>query len=880
MSDDTTPPDETADATPEPKPKNALRLANEVDALIFQKHATELAASCIATDFAIRAGVRSTDSADDVEAALGWKRREGGGGLLFPFIDYDSGSKLLTRVKPDKPRTRTTAKGKVRVIKYEQAPGTGAVPYIGPNTRSRQTIGDKAQPLVWAEGEKKTLCLDSLGFAVIGLTGCHVWNDAEANHDGDGMVWAKALKKYADRFFAGRAHVICFDSDAASNDNVLLAMRRLAGLLLETGATSVRFVRIPPDPADASRGVGIDDYMHANDEARVRALFAAAEPIAAGADVEPIAPKDPLVRLSSIAWLRGAKLPKDLRLPPRFEVRRDGSVWIEPPPDKPDGAQKEIMRGAAFPVRILESIDGEEQRVEIAYTAAGKWRRAMVDRHTTKGARKALDGLPPACAVDSNNAGNVVLWFGEYMRHNERRMRLDRFVSDCGWQNIGDDPCFLLDVPITRGKSAIVADTSGARGEALDALKPVGSLKGHKEALKAFFEGSETSAIMYLSALAATLLEPLRAPNFAVHLFGESTTGKTTRLKIAAGIFGDPRDATWVGSWLTTDTSMETRAAMFNHLPLFFDEVGSGDIRAIEKSIYMLTNGGGKGRSGLSKTGGGIVNRKTLTFKNVTMSNGEHEIATQRSNTGAQIRVVQVRSTPFEGLDRAAVDAMRDACDANHGQVGRAWIEALVAIDDWGPYVELFKSAKERFGKTASGALMQRQSVYFALMAVAEHLSHSFVGIGEEWGATVSRFVSGSSNRTEIESASDRAVDLLSSWVYSEPLTFPRLVVASGGGKITKLSKIVRFNGARDGDSVLFVPSELQARFDKAGISYAEVMSDWKARGWLTCDGPRFTKKFSVDGSRPRFVIVKASALGVDAKEASNEGADDDEWND
>lgn len=852
--------DEKKPATGDDKSKKSdakLKVA-KTDVEIASNHVADLAASCVPEEFARRAGVYSTNSPKVVAKALKWSWRDGGG-LMFPFRDYDSRAVLLVRVKPDTPRTKQTGRGTLRVVKYEQAPGTGAVPYFGPGTIDEQRLADKSKPLVWAEGEKKTLLLDRLGYPVIGLTGCHNWNDATKNKNGDGMVWAKALKKYADRFFAGRGHVVCFDADALFNANVLLAMRRLAGLLLEGGASWIKFVRIPADSSDDK--AGIDDFCFAHDEAAVHALFEKAEPIAPGEDVEPVAPKDPLVQLASLSWLRGAKLDKKLRLPPNFEIRRDCSVWVEPPSDKPDGPQREILPAVILPMGLLESSDGDEQRIEIAYFTAGAWRFAMVDRHDLKGARRALESLPPGAMIDSNNAALAVAWFTEYMRHNSHRMKVRRFISECGWQWDGDDPVFLLDEPVTRGaaKSHIVADTSGDRSDALDALKPIGNLEAHKAALKVFFETDEISAIKYLAALAAPLLEPLKAPNFAVHLYGESTTGKSTRQKCAAGIYGDPANGTWVGSWNTTTTAMETRAAMLNHLPLYFDEIGAGDPRAIEKSMYMLVNGEGKSRSNRS-----LSNVKPLSFQNVTSSNGEHELTSSTANTGAQVRVIQIRSKPFVGMDRAAVDAMRAACDAHHGQLGREWIQKLVDLEDWGPVKALFSSAKAMFDASAVNGLAQRQAVYFALMAVAEHMSCKWFGIGEEGGGTVRRFVASETSRSEVSSASDRAVESLSSWIYSEPLSFPRIGFKNGA-KATFVSKGVKMiNGARDVETILFVPSELQTRFGREGISYAEVMNGWRDKGWIECDASCLTKKVRVDGGRTRFVVVKRDVLSLD----------------
>ena len=161
----------------------------------------------------------------------------------------------------------------------------------------------------------------------------------------------------------------------------------------------------------------------------LRAVEGDAQPIAIGRDVSPIAPKDPLVKLSTIPCLKSAKLDPDLRLPPRFEVRRNLSLWMEPSSSQPGAGHQEIMRAVLLPVRILRELHGEEQRVEVAYHARGEWHRAIVDRRACKDARRLVAGMPPDVAVTSNNSRRVVMWLDEYMRHNEERLPVARPVQ-------------------------------------------------------------------------------------------------------------------------------------------------------------------------------------------------------------------------------------------------------------------------------------------------------------------------------------------------------------------------------------------------------------------------------------------------------------------
>lgn len=825
-------------------------------------HVADLASSGLTPETMALSGVYSEAQSKLIAKLLGWSWRNGAA-LVFPFLDYDSRRLLLCRVKPDSPRLRGP---KDKTVKYEQPKNTGAVPYFGPRCLREHWL-EREATIYWVEGEKKTLCLDQLGYAAIGITGCHVWNDGAAHRAGDGMVWGKAFRKYAERFIATKRHVLVFDSDSATNKDVMLALQRLAGLLLQDGAISTWFVRIPPDKKYPKRGIGIDDYYVEHGEQATRDLITAAERVAIGETVQPIAPKDPLLKLCKLSWLKDANLDRDLRLPPRFDIRRDHSLWLDAPLEKVDAPPKEVMRAALLPTALLQSVDDDEQRIEVAYYARGHWRRSVVDRRALRDARRALIELPPAVAIDSNNAALVVGWLSEFMRHNEHRLELRRYVGKHGWQTLeGGARCFLLDAPIVSaaeadsGRVSIVADESGDRGEMLAALRPQGTLSGHKAALARAFNEDKVCALMILAALAAPLLKPLGAPNFALHLFGDSSRGKTSKLVCGASVYGNPGSEQWVGSWNATTTAMELRAMTLCDLPLLFDEVGAGDKGALERALYMLVNGSGRSRAQRS-----LQLRKTPSWRTIVCSTGEHLLATEVANTGAQVRVLQHRVSGFGGLDAAGVDEIREACASHSGHVGRVWLQHLVEIDDWQPYRDVYRTAKDQFRSKEDGTLMQRQAVFYALLALAEHMAHDFgLGFGCQGGGTVRELFVDTDTRRDIRSAGERAIDSVSGWIAREPHSFPSLTFNTSGGLIARVKQNVqKINGVRHRDQIYFIPDALRWHLEHAGLSFSEVIASWKDLGCLSCDKKRKLKRVRWDGNRVWVVSVSSEAFGL-----------------
>ena len=106
------------------------------------------------------------------------------------------------------------------------------------------------------------------------------------------------------------------------------------------------------------------------------------------------------------------------------------------------------------------------------------------------------------------------------------------------------------------------------------------------------------------ASCAAPLLMPCEAPNLIVDLAGDTSRGKTTALEVAASCWGLPagHQGGLVKSWNQTKVFAERYSALFNDLPVFFDDSQTTDQRTVAGILYMVANGIGRGR-GAAKGG-------------------------------------------------------------------------------------------------------------------------------------------------------------------------------------------------------------------------------------------------------------------------------------
>lgn len=192
--------------------------------------------------------------------------------------------------------------------------------------------------------------------------------------------------------------------------------------------------------------------------------------------------------------------------------------------------------------------------------------------------------------------------------------------------------------------------------------------------------------MLYVSFL-PPLLELLNLPNIGIHLYGETSRGKTTALQVAASVYGDPSGM--VHMWRTTDNAMESLAYSHNSAVLLLDEINQASLKTLGETIYMLGNGAGKNRA---KQDSSL--RAAKRWRLAFISTGEvrtddylRQDSTHRVKGGQAVRMLDI-----------SIDAGQEM----------GVVEALGRFSNPGEFVGHLHSATHRFYGTAVVAYIQR----------------------------------------------------------------------------------------------------------------------------------------------------------------------------
>jgi hypothetical protein len=220
----------------------------ELGGYLSAEHAALIRASAISNAVRDERGYRTIDTPEEL-LELGfspWQARQAPG-LYLPSWRVD-GSNGSGQFRPDSPTP--DKKGNVR--KYLAPTGARNVLDVHPTMTAR--LQDATAPLIITEGVRKADALTTLGQCAVAVSG--VWNWKTRTEDDESIT----LQDFEEIRVSGRRVILMFDSDARSNANVRLALRRLADMLIARGA-QVETI-LPPDGPNGEKQ-GIDDFLGA-----------------------------------------------------------------------------------------------------------------------------------------------------------------------------------------------------------------------------------------------------------------------------------------------------------------------------------------------------------------------------------------------------------------------------------------------------------------------------------------------------------------------------------------------------------------------------------------------------------------------------------------
>ncbi|EJY1764768.1 TPA: DUF927 domain-containing protein [Klebsiella pneumoniae subsp. pneumoniae] len=560
---------------------------------------------------------------------------------------------------------------------------------------------------------------------------------------------------------------------------------------------------------------------------------------------------------------KGASKPESLR--PHVESRVDGVYWVEPKSDKDTG---EIISRESWLCSALEVVgigidDSKTRYLILRWQALGSkgdtvqaipladigeregWRTLKsggVNVTTKSGLRATLADWLQSCA-------NGEVW---------------RIAHATGWQ------CGAYIMPdgeiIGTPEQPVLFN---GRSSAASGYSTSGTVESWRESVGRLAFGNYSMMTGVSAALAAPLIGLAGADGFGIHLYEQSSAGKTTTANVASSLYGNPDmlRLTWYGTAL----GLANEAAAHNDALMPLDEIGQGaDPVEVYKSAYALFNGTGKLQG--AKEGG---NRDLKRWRTVAISTGEMDLETfiasagRKAKAGQLVRLLNVpmrRAVRFHehANGKHHADALKDAYQHHHGVAGREWVKWLA--DHQQEAVSAVRAAEERWRSLIPsdyGEQVHRVGARFAILEAALLLGKVITGWDEQtcrdaiqysYNAWLREFGTGNKEHQQII---DQTEAFLNAYGMSRFAPFPydpsSLPISNMAG--------YRQKGGHESDPMVFYtfPAAFEGEIARGfnARQFAEVL---KKAGMLTppTSGRGFQRKSPrIDGRQIRVYVLQ-----------------------
>ena len=363
-------------------------------------------------------------------------------------------------------------------------------------------------------------------------------------------------------------------------------------------------------------------------------------------------------------------------------------------------------------------------------------------------------------------------------------------------------------------------------------------------------------------AFAGQLLEPLNEQGGGFHIRGDSSSGKSTALKLAGSVWGNPEQV--IRQWRATSNALEGIAALHNDNFLGLDEISQCEPKDIGNTVYMLSNGQGKAR--MQRTG---ITKPVSQWRVMFLSNGEQSLDSimaqvgKRTNAGQEIRLADIPADAGHGLGifdplpagqnpAAYAEQLQQATAKFHGTAGMAWLEYLTqdktaSTQQAQAYIEQFMRAYA-FGKNGQAYRVAKR---FALVAAAGELATQANITGWQQGCVIqavgqcfNAWLDGFGDGANLESRNILA-EVKAFFEAHGSSRFENMqppVMNDGSDMLQRIINRVGYYRQDDNSRAYLVyPEQFKSEICQ-GRDPRQVAKVLNAAGWLDCDTGKNTK--------------------------------------
>lgn len=499
-------------------------------------------------------------------------------------------------------------------------------------------------------------------------------------------------------------------------------------------------------------------------------------------------------------------------------------------------------RVATAPIFIVgrthDVLTGTAKRLLMWRTPAG-WTVRPIDRGVLMNGQKLIGLADLEVPVTSNTSGAVVEWLAEFEAENMHRFAASQAASRMGWIRQGGMHGFLLpDAFYTTAQSeegGVELSPQPGLESVLEGWKPSGTWEGWLEAMDTMRPFTPMWVALYASC-AAPMLEILGSPSFIVDFNGETSSGKTTAMRVAASVWGRPADnmPTAMYSWDATKVFIERICGFLCHLPVILDETKRAkDTKVVRDVVYDFANGQGRGRGAPDGT------RQTASWRSVMLTSGESAATSFSQDGGTRARVLSITGKPMGvgmKVGGQAAELLASQIAEHYGHLGRRLMHYLVSVADQHEALrEVWRDTRDQYAAVARTAVSRRHAGNLATLHLASTIVHESLGVPypeEDPMAFALEAV------MQIETEKDRphaAFIEVVGWCAANQNRFwgRHETDRDGNPRVPGRGWAGAWDSRESWQTISIMPHALREVLEPIGFQVEEILDRWAERGWL-----------------------------------------------
>lgn len=543
-----------------------------------------------------------------------------------------------------------------------------------------------------------------------------------------------------------------------------------------------------------------------------------------------------------------------LLIPNGFDVDLGGVYTLQPNFEDGTVNREKIATAPIIITQRGRDTETGHMQVEVAWAeppgpgkGRPKWRTHTVERSVLFDSRKIVSLIDYGAPVTSITAADTIRWLTAYEDINQHKIPLTNGANRLGWQKDGS---FLLPdghIKLDKHQELKLFPMEGM-DPILKSLRTGGTWEGWLEVVELLRDHPLAMLSIYAS-VASVMQHIVKCANFSVDWSNETSSGKTTSLRVAASVWGYPADDDdegFIYSWDSTKVWVERAAGFLHSLPLILDETKRvKNKQHVADVLYDFCSGKGRGRGTLQ----GID--KVNTWNTVLLSTGEQRLTSFTQDGGVRARVLALQGAPISGpaqTARVVADTVRGRLYIHYGHLGRRVVKYLVYHkDSWKDFREAFETRRDNYAGVTNTAVGGRLAAYVSALDLAKAVCET-LGVPEPTRDPIEFLIQAVRDGANDADRARDAFVAAASWAAMNRHRFWGSRAALENGTPGN-GWAGRWDDVKpEWDEVCIEPHALQGILDRYGYVFDEVVPRWGARDWLHVTSRGLTRSRRIDG--------------------------------